>query len=209
MTHDSAVMSEPSTRRGRDRKARIITAAAELMYERGIRGTSVDDILAASGSGKSQFYHYFPDKSALVVEVLGYQLDQILDEQSRLRLDSYNGIAIWFERLVAMHHARGLHGCPLGSLAGEAAAQEEQLRKTAATAFGRWESSVAAALEEMRRRGEVADSVDPAELAEAVIAIIQGGYLVSSVKGDVRPMRAALRVALRHLESFASPGEDA
>jgi len=37
---------------------------------------------------------------------------------------------------------------------------------------------------------------------EAVIAIIQGGYLVSSVKGDVRPMRAALRVALRQLESF-------
>lgn len=202
-------MSEPSTRRGRDRKARIVTAAAGLMYERGIRGTSVDDILAASGSGKSQFYHYFPDKSALVVEVLGYQLDQILDEQSRLRLDSYNGIAIWFERLVAMHHARGLHGCPLGSLAGEAVAQGEQLRKTTAAAFGRWESSVATALEEMRRRGEVADSVDPAELAEAVIAIIQGGYLVSSIKGDVRPMRAALQVALRHLESFASPGEDA
>lgn len=202
-------MSEPSTRRGRDRKARIVTAAAELMYERGIKGTSVDDILAASGSGKSQFYHYFPDKSALVADVLGYQLDQILDEQSRLRLDSYNGIAIWFERLVAMHHARGLHGCPLGSLAGEAAAQGEQLRKTAAAAFGRWESSIAAALEEMRRRGEVADSVDPAELAEAVIAIIQGGYLVSSIKGDVRPMRAALQVALRHLESAASPGEDA
>lgn len=94
-------------------------------------------------------------------------MDQILDEQSQLRLDSYNGIVIWFERLVAMHHTRGLHGCPLGSLAGEAAAQGEQLRKTAADAFGRWESSIAAALEEMRRRGEVADSVDPAELAEA------------------------------------------
>lgn len=202
-------MSEPSTRRGRDRKARIITAAAGLMYERGIRGTSVDDILAASGSGKSQFYHYFPDKSALVAEVLGYQLDQILDEQSRLRLDSYDDIAIWFERLVAMHHARGLHGCPLGSLASEAAAQGEQLREIAAAAFGRWELSVATALEEMRRRGEIADSVDPAELAEAVIAIIQGGYLVSSVKGDVRPMRAALQVALRQLESFTSSGGDA
>ncbi len=199
-------MTEPSTRRGRDSKARIIAAAARLMYERGIKGTSVDDILAASGAGKSQFYHYFPDKSALVVEVLGYQLDQILDEQSRLRLDSYSAIAIWFERLVAMHDARGLRGCPLGSLAGEATAQGDQLRKAAAAAFARWESTVAAALEDMRRRGVIADGVDPAELAEAVIAIIQGGYLVSSVKGDVEPMRKALRVALRHLESFASAG---
>lgn len=202
-------MAEPTTRRGRDSKARIIAAAAGLMYERGISATSVDDILEASGAGKSQFYHYFASKSALVVEVLGYQLDQILDEQSRLHLDSLSGIAIWFERLAAMHDAGGLRGCPLGSLAGEASAQGEHLRKTAAAAFGRWESSVAAALEAMRQRGEVATGVDPAELAEALIAIIQGGYLVSFIKGDVRPMRAALRVALRHLDSCASAGGDA
>jgi AcrR family transcriptional regulator len=179
------------------------------MYERGIRGTSIDDILAASGAGKSQFYHYFPDKSALVVEVLGYQVNQILDEQSQLRLDSYSGIAIWFERLVELHEARGLRGCPLGSLAGEATAHGEHLRRTAAAAFGRWESSVTAALEAMLERGELVDSVDPAELAEAVIAIIQGGYLFSSIKGGVRPMRAALGVALRHLDSYRSTGGDA
>ena len=202
-------MAEPATPRGRASKARIIEAAAELMYERGIRATSVDDILGASGAGKSQFYHYFPNKSALVAQVLGHQLDQILDEQSRFRLDSYSGISLWFERLAVMHDAGGLRGCPLGSLAGEATAHGEHLRETAAVAFGRWESSVASALEAMRRRGEVADSVDPVELAEALIAIIQGGYLVSSIKRDVRPMRAALRVALRHLESFAPTSGDA
>lgn len=202
-------MAEPTTRRGRDSKARIIAAAAGLMYERGIRGTSVDDILAASGAGKSQFYHYFPDKSALVVEVLGYQLDQILDGQSRVGIDSYSGLANWFEQLVKVHDARGLRGCPLGSLAGETTAQGEQLRHTAAAAFGRWESSVAGALEVMHERGELVEDVDPAELAEALIAIIQGGYLLSAIKGDVRPMRAALGVALHHLHSLSSAGGDA
>jgi len=201
-------MAEPTTPRGRDSKARIISTAAGLMYERGM-AASVDDILAAAGAGKSQFYYYFPDKSALVVEVLEYQLDHILDEQSRLKLDSYSGIATWFARLVEFHEAGGLRGCPLGSLAGEATGHGGLLRTTAAAAFGRWESSVAAALEAMRQRGEMADGADPAELAEAVIAIIQGGYLVSSIKGDARPMQAALGVALRYLESFASTGDQA
>ncbi len=201
-------MAEPTTPRGRDSKARIISTAADLMYERGM-AASVDDILAAAGAGKGQFYYYFPDKSALVVEVLEYQLDHILDEQSRLNLDSYSGIATWFARLVEIYEAGGLGGCPLGSLAGEATGHGGQLRTTAAAAFGRWEASVAAALEAMRQRGEMADDADPAEMAEAVIAIIQGGYLVSSIKGDVRPMRAALGVALRYLESFASTGGQA
>jgi hypothetical protein len=56
----------------------------------------------------------------------------------------------------------------------------------------------------MRGRGELVASADPAAVAEAVIAVIQGGYLLASVKRDVRPMREALDVALRHLQSYAA-----
>ncbi|MBA2768868.1 MAG: TetR/AcrR family transcriptional regulator [Sporichthyaceae bacterium] len=197
-------MPEPTTSRGRDSKSRIVAAAAGLMYERGIRAASVDDIVEASGTGKSQFYHYFPDKSALVAEVLAHQLDQILDEQKGYPLDSFSGIATWFRALVERHETRwGLHGCPLGSIAGEAADHGESLRVTAADVFTRWESSLATALEAMRHRGELTDTADAQITAEAVIAIIQGGYLLSSIKRDVRPMRGALQAAILYLESYS------
>lgn len=196
-------MPEPTTRRGRLSKAKIISAAAELMYERGVTATTVDDILAASGTGKSQFYHYFADKNALTTEVLSHQLDEILKDQSRFALDSWDGLVAWFRTIIEMHERRwGLHGCPLGSIALEAAEHGEAVRQTAAEAFVRWESALAAAFEGMRRGGELAETADPAALAEAVIAVIQGGYLLSAIKRDLRPMREALRAALGYLELY-------
>ncbi len=47
------------TRRGRASRERIVERAAELFAERGIAATSVDEVLAAAGAGKGQFYHYF------------------------------------------------------------------------------------------------------------------------------------------------------
>jgi TetR/AcrR family transcriptional repressor of nem operon len=197
---------EPTTRRGKDTKRRIVAAAAELMYDRGVDTTSLDDILAASGAGKSQLYHYFAGKDELVAEVLRHQLDQVLQEQNLFQLDTWDGIRAWFEALVTMQQTqRGFRGCPLGSIAGDVLDQDERLRRRAADAFARWETSLAAALQAMRDRGLLAQNADPPILAETTIAIMQGGYLLASTKRDVRPMRLALSAALAHLKSFASP----
>ncbi len=68
---------EPVTSRGRQTKARIVAVAAELMYAQGVATTSVDDVLAAAGVGKSQFYHYFSSKTELVAAVQRHQLDGV------------------------------------------------------------------------------------------------------------------------------------
>ncbi len=197
---------EPTTRRGQDTKRRIVAAAAELMYERGVGATSLEDILAASGTGKSQLYHYFAGKEELVAEVLRHQLDQVLEEQNAFQLDTWDGIHAWFEALVTMQQTqRGFRGCPLGSIAGDVLDQDERLRLRTADAFSHWEASLAAALQAMRDRGVLAQDADPQILAETTIAIMQGGYLLASAKRDVRPMRLALSAALAHLKSFASP----
>lgn len=51
-------------------RARTLQAAAELMFVKGVAATSIDDVRAATGTSKSQVYHYFADKDALVQEVL-------------------------------------------------------------------------------------------------------------------------------------------
>lgn len=46
---------------GEARRARIVEAAVELMFVRGVAATTVDEVRAASGTGKSQLYQHFAD----------------------------------------------------------------------------------------------------------------------------------------------------
>jgi TetR/AcrR family transcriptional repressor of nem operon len=198
-------MPEPITRRGKGTKARIVELAAALMYERGVSATSIEDILAASGTGKSQLYHYFSSKDELVAEVLRHQLHQVLQEQSLFPLDTWEGISAWLQTMVDMQQSqRGYRGCPLGSIVSELLDQGEPLRSQAADAFTRWESSLSDGLRTMQATGRLRHDADPDALAESAIAVLQGGYLLSSTKRDIRPMRNALAAALSQLRSYAS-----
>ena len=50
----------------RNTKGKIIKAAWKLFYEQGYEHTTVEDILALSGTSKGTFYHYFEGKDALL-----------------------------------------------------------------------------------------------------------------------------------------------
>jgi AcrR family transcriptional regulator len=68
---------QPKSSKGAKTKKRIIRVAADLFHKQGVGATSPDDIIAASKTGKSQFYHYFKSKEDLVHEVLQAHLRAI------------------------------------------------------------------------------------------------------------------------------------
>jgi AcrR family transcriptional regulator len=196
------------TTRGRATQERILAAAATLFHERGVHATSVDDVLDASGAGKSQFYHYFPSKSALARAVLTYQLERLEAVQRPLfeRLDTWEGIADWLDFVVGWHRTRNLlGGCPIGSLAAEMADWDEELRRDLADAFARWESFLAQGLQAMQQGGLLRADADPAVLAETTMAMTQGGILLATTKKDIRTLEATLAAVLAYLRSFSPP----
>lgn len=195
-------MQEAKTRRGQERRDAIVDAAAGLMYERGVRATSLEEILDAAGAGKSQLYHYFSSKDDLAAAVLEHQLSQVLGQQQGFRLETWSGLRSWFDALVAGQEARDFNGCPFGSLAIEMSAMSEELRARVADAFLQWQTSLAEAFEEMRRRGLIRKGAVPGELADMTLAAIQGGYLLSSAERDPAPMVQSLKLALAHLRSW-------
>ena len=65
-------MEAPATAKGRRSRELIIETAARLMRPRGISATPLDDVLSASGTGKSQLYHYFRTKEELTSAVLDF-----------------------------------------------------------------------------------------------------------------------------------------
>ena len=197
---------EPKTRRGRASRERIIVAAADLMFVRGVRGTGLDDVIATAGVGKGQLYHYFADKDALVRAVIARQTARILDGQRPAldTLDTWAAIAAWFDLLVTSQERQGcVGGCPLGSLASELSDQDEAARVDLVAAFDQWEGYLARGLERMRARGELRAAADPAALAATAMASIQGGLLLAQTRRDVRALRLALDGALTYLRTFA------
>lgn len=180
-----------------------MSAAATLMYERGVGATSLNDVLAAAGAGKSQLYHYFRDKEELVAAVLDHQLALVLGQQGQFRLDTWSGLRAWFDALVAGQRERGLRGCPLGALTAEVSASEERHAQVG-EAFSRWKLPLAQGLARMQEYGRLSRSADPDELADIVMAAIQGGYLLSAAQQDIRPMRRALSASYATLRSRRS-----
>src|SRR4051794_20873540 len=110
------------TAKGQATRERIVAAAAQLMFERGVAGTSTDEVQAAAGVSASQLYHYFADKRALVSAVIAWQADAVVGAQAPLfaQLDSLDGLRAWRDALLALQEQRQCAGgCPLGTLAAE------------------------------------------------------------------------------------------
>src|SRR5260370_3711932 len=60
------------TAKGARTRARIVEEAAALIHERGVAGTTLEDVKVAAEVSGSQMYHYFPDKDELLQSVLDY-----------------------------------------------------------------------------------------------------------------------------------------
>jgi TetR/AcrR family transcriptional regulator, transcriptional repressor for nem operon len=193
---------EPATKKGRATRDRILHAAAELVAEKGAAGVSLDDVRARTGASRSQLYHYFDDRDDLIRAVIDVTTDAVLDVQGELldHLDSWAGIDRWFDSLVQLQverQARG--GCPIGSLAGQLAEQDPDARAAIAAGLERWETHLRDGLTRMKTRSKLRKNADPAVLATATMAGLQGGLLLTQIRRDPGQLRIALDAARTNL----------
>lgn len=201
-------MTATLTSRGAATRARIVEATADLVLTRGVRATTLDDVRAATGTSKSQLFHYFPDgKADLVQAVVLRQTERVLDGQRLLleRCDSFAALQRWRDAIVAVQAERNcVGGCPLGSLAGEVAEHDDQARTLLAGSFGQWQALLTDGLRAMRDSGVLRYDADPDALALATVASLQGGLLLAQTTRSTRPLEVALDAALAHVRSHAA-----
>jgi AcrR family transcriptional regulator len=189
---------EPMTRRGRASRERIVERAAELFAERGIASVSVDEVLAAAGAGKGQFYHYFRGRDELEAAAVGFRCGQVVAGLAEAlgEVSSLSRLAEALAGFMAGFEEMGMPGCPIGTLSTEVAGRNEEARVQAAAGFGAWEKLLADALERMRQRGELRADAEPAVLATGLLASIEGGMVLSQVRKDMASLRVAVEAGL-------------
>jgi AcrR family transcriptional regulator len=201
--------STPATRQGRATKERIVRAAAEMIAERGAAGTSLDDVIAATGASKSQLYHYFKDKHGLVEAVVDHQCAAVLGLQAHAlaSVSDWEDLERWADTMVAIveeHQARG--GCPIGTLAAALSDVDERLRTSLSEAFQAWSDAIHGALVRLTENELIAADADLDALTTITLSAIQGGLLLTKTSRDIGQLRTALDGAIAQLRAQAPTG---
>ena len=185
------------TPKGERTRARIVEEAAVLIHERGVAGTTLDDVKAAAEVSGSQLYHYFPDKNDLVQAVIDYQADATVSNQRHADLGSAEGVQAWRDMVItAAERVQAKGGCPLGSLGGQLAESDPEARSLIAAGFERWTTEISQGLRSLQASGQLPPGLDPDDLAVTLLATLQGGLLLAQVQRSTRPFETAVDTLL-------------
>ena len=196
--------ADPAVRRltpkGRATRQRIVDGAAAEIRIRGAVATTLEDVMAHTGTSKSQLFHYFPrGKDQLLLAVAELEAARVLsDQQPHLgQLVSWAAWQRWRDAVVERYRRQG-QLCPLSTVMSEIG-RTPGAQAVTSTLIDRWRSEIEVGVRTMQAQGKIDAGVDPSRAAAALLAGIQGGVLVLMSTGDLSYLEAALDVGIAAL----------
>lgn len=187
---------------GMDARERLVDSARELLWERGYVGTSPKAIQERSGAGQGSMYHHFRGKRALALAAIE---QSAADLRARAEAD-LSGPGTVTQRIAAYlrREREALRGCPVGRLTQDPDVMADpDLRRPVQETFGWLRARLAGLLQDGRAHGEVGPSLDPEATATALVAVLQGGYVLARASGSADTYRQAVDGALGLLACHA------
>ena len=196
-------MSTLEASKGELTRQRIIQQAAPLFNQRGFAGCSMQDVMEAAVIEKGGIYRHFGSKEDLAAAAFNYAYG----ETTKLRREGLDEIDSALGKLQHMvkQFVEGpsavAGGCPLLNTAVDADDGNPVLRGLAAKALRRWKRSIGRIVEDGVRSGEFTRHADPEQVANMVVAVLEGSLMICRLEGN----RDALRNARNTLDAtFAS-----
>jgi AcrR family transcriptional regulator len=183
---------------------RLIDATRELLWERGYVGTSPKAILERADAGQGSMYHHFRGKPDLALAAIR----RTAEEMRTAVAGVLDGPGTPYERIEAyLRRERDvLRGCPVGRLTMDPdIVASEELRAPVEETLGWVRERIAAIVEEGKEQGHFAPGLDGAEIAAAVLATVQGGYVLARASGSPAAFDAGVRGLLSLLAPHNSP----
>ena len=189
-------------------KQYIAEKAAVLFNSKGYAGTSMDDILRATGLSKGGIYGNFRNKAEIALEAFNYAVEEV----NRHVQERTQGISNTLEKLEAVvdfYQERILNppiegGCPIQNTAVEADDSNELLRQRVIEALDDWQSRIAHTLEKGKSRGEVRPDADSAVFATQFIGTLEGGILLAQLYKDIRYFEAMAAQLRRMIQDISN-----
>lgn len=152
-------------------RASLLRSGRASFLERGLKGTTIDHLIASAGIGKGSFYQFFESKEDLFLELFSEEIPAMM---TRLHEASFGKTTDTREALVRLMKAM-IHELETNQLARVVLNDPAQLERFLSTKeFGILRRRIAAAnspivecIEQARARGEIIDR-DPRQIAETL-----------------------------------------
>lgn len=167
-------------------KEKVIVAAAHLFNSQGVAGTSMDEIIAASGVQKGGIYTHFKSKSELAIDAFKYSYGKLKEYywEKMSKVENRLQKLVWFldiyEGFIENPPVKG--GCPLLNSSIEADDTNPEMMKVINEALDDWISIFIRIIKSGQKRGEIKTSIDAQSEAMFLIATIEGGIMMGSIK---------------------------
>jgi len=183
-------------------KEKLLDVAQELMLAKGFAATTIDEVCEAAKVTKGCFFHYFESKDQLGKEVLeqfcasGRQMHEAFcgNETDPLkRVYRYIDSAIQMASDPAMGN-----GCLLGLFAQELSDTNPRIRQACKCAFDDWAKGFGKELARAKATHAPRALFEPRELAEHLIAVMEGSMILGKTKQDM----SIVSKNLRHFRAY-------
>jgi AcrR family transcriptional regulator len=166
-----------------------IATVAPIFNKKGYVGTSLSDIMTATGLPKGSVYHNFKNKDDLAIEAFKYNLAissygffMKIMESPLSPLEKLNellvGLATGYDDVIAMG------GCPLLNTGADADDTHPQLLKMVQDALREIEQSFVSIIQKAIARQEIKKETSPDKTAKTFLTIIEGGFTIAKILND-------------------------
>jgi TetR/AcrR family transcriptional regulator, transcriptional repressor for nem operon len=186
--------------KGAQTRRRIIEAAAPIFNQRGYEGSSLNDLMEATGLKKGGIYRHFSSKEELAAEAFDYTWEtarnirlQHLDEKASSVEKLKQSISSFID-----HRSPVAGGCPILNTAIDADDGNAVLLARATKALRSWLERLQTIVEQGQERAEIRRSVDPKTVAALIVAALEGALMMSRLQRN----DDALRRVQAHLNKY-------
>ncbi|MGL5941025.1 MAG: TetR/AcrR family transcriptional regulator [Waterburya sp.] len=183
-------------------KARIIQQAAELFNQQGYAGSSIADIMQATGLKKGGIYNHFKSKDELALAAFDYAESLLSKRIWSVVKTKRNAIerlqALIASYLIYIDDPPIIGGCPILNTAIETDDTDSPLRDRALQAMNSSRGLIVRIINIGIKKGEVRSTVEPDTVATIIFSALEGAVMMSKLERN--PIH--LEIVVAHLQSY-------
>lgn len=181
----------------------ILQKAFELIYVKGYKTTSVDDIIATTQVTKGAFYYHFKNKDEMGIAIINELMKPALTgsfitplQKEGAPLDAiYN---LMYHLLMKDEFMKVEYGCPVSNLASEMCPWNEDFNKVLNEVTDQWTKLMMATIEKGKKAGTIRKDVN----AKQVTMFVMSGYWGVRNFGKLENSRSPYILYLKQLKSY-------
>jgi TetR/AcrR family transcriptional repressor of nem operon len=188
--------------KGEQTRRKIVEAAAPIFNKRGYEGSSLSELMEATGLKKGGIYRHFSSKEQLAAEAFDYTWETAWNSRLQHVDEKASGIEK-LKQLIANfvnHRSPVSGGCPILNTAIDADDGNPVLRAHVAKALRSWLSRLEAFVDEAQARAETQRGVDSQAVATLIVASLEGALMISRIQRNDEALRRVQAHLIRYLD---------